>query len=307
MIAEMKCRHVKSKWAFKARLPFALVLFVAIGREPVCGATGQIQVAAVTGDITVGGWTITDIDSLGPVLNDAGQLAFTSYVERDGADSAGIFRADSGSIVPIAVEQDPIPGENTTLHGFDHNYSLALNNSGQVAFTANGMPAGGGSLEAGIFRGDGNSLTRIILNAQPGAGGNDSVFLGRYAYPALDNTGRVVFYGVSKDQRHLGIFQGDGVTVSLVAGEGQAAPNGIGVLDRIGNGEPAFAPVLNNAGQVAFVGSLIVGGQSKPAVIRSDGSTLDQIVIGGQDALDGNGKFSTFACCGRPSGHRAAN
>ena len=82
-----------------------------------------------------------------------------------------------------------------------------------------------------------------------------------------------------------------GESISLIALTGTPAPDGNGTFSN------ALPPVLNDAGQVAFVAAFsgTSGGTSGArAVIRGDGGSLTTVAREGQTTPDGNGTFSNF-------------
>src|SRR5690606_14136708 len=112
---------------------------------------------------------------------------------------------------------------------------------------------GGGSDNAGIFRGDGLSpLVPIFHKGAPAPNGNGSI-LG-FSVPVLNAAGqaatRMVFTGTgggTSDDR--GIFRGGVLALpARIAREGQLAPDGNGRFDFLD------LPALYASGQVAFAG-----------------------------------------------------
>ncbi len=230
-----------------------------------------------------------------PALNDAGQAAFWAWLTgtSGGAnDNEGIFRGTGGPITQIAREGQAAPDGNGSFAYFE---DPSLNDAGQVAFKAWLRDTAGGSDDnQGIFRGAGGRITQIAREGQPTPDGN-----GTFAYfedPSLNDAGQAAFYatltgtsgGTSDDN---GIFRGAGSTITQIAREGQAAPDGNGMFD-------FFTDLaLNHAGQAAFFAELTGtsgGWTDNTGIFRGAGGTITQIAREGQAAPDGNGTFSWF-------------
>ncbi len=238
-----------------------------------------------------------------PALNDAGQAAFTGYLTGTSggeSDNSGIFRGDGATVTQIAREGQVAPDGHGTFRLF-LRLAPALNDAGEVAFYGVGIDTSGGSGgTVGIFRGSGTTLTQIARAGQtaPDGNGSFSTFsVGPTSMPELNDAGQAAFVsrltgtsgGVSGA---IGIFRGDGTTLTQIARAGQAAPDGEGSFGGF------FGDLeLNDAGQAAFSGYLTgtSGGESdNTGIFRDDGATVTQIAREGQVAPDGNGSFSDF-------------
>ncbi|MEM9704249.1 MAG: choice-of-anchor tandem repeat NxxGxxAF-containing protein, partial [Planctomycetota bacterium] len=237
-------------------------------------------------------------------LNDAGQAAFLGDLTGTaggGADDTGLFRGAGGAITQIARAGQAAPDGNGTFSNF-FNFNPALNDSGQAAFLGvlTGT-SGGGTDNSGLFRSSGGALTQITREGQAAPDGNGTfsgfgVPSGGFGPPALNDAGQVAFSGfltgtAGGGADNSGIFRGAGGTLTRIAREGQAAPDGNGILASFEN------PALNNAGQAAFLGNLTgtSGGFSDDrGIFRGAGGALTQIAREGQAAPDGNGTLSSF-------------
>ena len=293
---------------------------VAAGLSLAAGAVdaapiGSTTVVAETGDDAPdGNGSFTDF-STKVALNDAGQAAFEGFLTgtNDGSsDNEGIFRGDGTTLTQIAREGEDAPDNNGSLTFFSN---LALNDAGQAAFSGFiDLDDGGTTLdEEGIFRGDGTTLTQIARTGQAApdnregqAAPDNNGSFSDFSNLALNDAGQAAFAadltgtsGGSSD--NSGIFRGDGTTLTQIAREGQDAPDnreGQAAPDNNGSFSGFFGPVLNDAGQAAFVGRLrnTSGGSSDDAgIFRGDGTTLTQIAREGQDAPDDNGSFSDLS------------
>ncbi|MEM7809619.1 MAG: choice-of-anchor tandem repeat NxxGxxAF-containing protein [Planctomycetota bacterium] len=226
-----------------------------------------------------------------PVLNDSGQLTFWSSLigtSLSSADDRGIFLGDGvDGLVTIVREGQAAPDGNATFRDFQ---SWALNNSGEVAFM--GLLTSTSGLDSGVFVGDG--VGDPIQIARAGQIAPDSVgsFLGFDSNLAINDQGEVAFFavvagtGLGTDIVR-GIFKGDEQSgLVRIARQGQIAPDGNGALSALDN------PVLNNAGQTAFRGSLVgtLGGSTdNGGIFVGDGDTLFQIAREGQSAPASDG------------------
>jgi len=104
--------------------------------------TGSIQLVARRGSQAAGTPSGVNFD-FGvlsfPVLNDAGQLAFSSYLTGSGVNSTndlGIWSDSSGSVALVARTGSQAPGTANGVNFFDLT-TPALNSAGQTAFRAN--------------------------------------------------------------------------------------------------------------------------------------------------------------------------
>ncbi len=259
-------------------------------------AVGTTQVVVQTGDAApdANGSFFRFADP--PALNDAGQAAFLANLtgtSGGGSDDIGIFRGDGTTLVQIAREGDAAPDANGSFLNFTFP---VLNNAGQATFV--GFLTGsrvGISDSSGIFRGDGTTLVQIVRKgeAAPDANGSFSSLV----IPAFNDAGQAAFLsfltrtsGGNSDDR--GIFRGDGTTLVQIVREGDAAP------DANGNFSSFNSPALNDAGQVAFSGSLTGtsgGGSDDRGIFWGDGATLTRIAREGEAAPDANGNFLLFS------------
>jgi hypothetical protein len=252
------------------------------------------QIIALSGELAPdGNGTFSDFRR--PRLNEAGQVAFWAYLNGTSGgsdDDEGIFRGESG-IALTQIVRKQLPGAFTPGWS-DLTRTPAINDSGQVAFLATYQPSltfGGGSPpRRGEFRGSGFSPTHIALEGNAAPGGGTHTWFGQ---PEINEAGEVAFSGEidTGPAFDAAVFRGIGGPVTLIAREGQAAPDGNGTLRWFFSDFPA----LNKSGQVAFGASLYgtSGGASDDrGIFRGSGGALTQIAREGQTAPDGNGVFS---------------
>jgi hypothetical protein len=236
-----------------------------------------------------------------PALNNNDVLAFLSQMSGTTggtADDWGIFRADGLTApVRIAREGQPAPDNVGVFSSFGEYF--ALNNSGQVAFTATIDLQNGGTTfdQDGIFRGDGGTSPVQIARKGGANPSGDGTYSNLYDV-ALNESGQVAFRafltgtaGGANDNE--GVFRGDGTnpTVNIVR-EDQAVADGNGEFYIFSH------PRINDVGQVAFWANLrnTTGGDADNlGVFRSDGTTDPvTIVRRGQTVPGGTDTFNMF-------------
>jgi hypothetical protein len=269
----------------------AVDLVLSLGRVPVVLQATQI---AMTGDAAPDGNGSFSSFS-GTILNDAGQVAFWAELEGTSggsADGKGFFRGSGGALTQIARRSQAAPDGNGILGTLF--LGVALNNAGEVAFTADLSDTSGGVLDnRGIFRGSGGALTQIARKGQAAPDGNGSVSYLTDWQPELNDAGQAAFYaslidttgGTTDDS---GIFRGSGGAVALIAREGQVAADNNGSFSSFSNNSGFVTRLnLNDAGVVAF--SAALGGTCGPGnggIFVGDGEEIAQVVLHG-DTLAG--------------------
>ncbi len=249
---------------------------VAQTGQAVPGGNGQFGSDGQTFD---GGHSINTVGSAAFIAN----LVGTSG---GGSDERGVFRFDDGALTEVARTGQTAPG------GGQYGYidRVVLNDAGQLAFESE-LTGIGGTDPSGVYREDGGTITELIRTGAASPDGNGTI--SSVVFPAFNDAGQAALKvlltgttGGSDDDSALLVT--DGVTTSLVAREGQAAPDGDGTFVNI---NPPKG--LNNAGQIVFSANLQVG-PSGFGVFRGDGTDLTQIFRSGQAAPDGNGTFRSL-------------
>jgi hypothetical protein len=198
-----------------------------------------------------------------PALNDVGQVAFADGLQ-------GIFRGDVPAIVGIARAGETSPDGNGTFAA--PFFGAALNDAGDVAFYAMlAGTSGSASDNQGIFIRKGDTLLKVVRRGEPAPDGNGRFLaLDTIDNVAINEAGQTAFLatltataGGTSD--NMGLFRGDGTTLTQIARLGGRAPDGSSITSL---GRPA----LNDAGQVAFLAGLTVnaGGPVPDGILLYD-------------------------------------
>ncbi len=200
-------------------------------------------------------------------LNDAGQTAFFAYLAGSGVDDTnrvGVWSEGSGNLALVARSGTPAPG---TASGV--NFRLfappSLSNAGQAAFLAALDGVGVNSAnERGIWVERSGGLTLIAREGSPAPGTPRAVRFSFFDdfYFHMNDAARIALRayltGSGVDlTNHEGIWSEGFGSLSLVARTGSHAP---GTPSGVYFGDPSTSsfgtPLLNDAGQVAFIGYL---------------------------------------------------
>jgi len=295
------------------------------GEGIVLRSHGQETLLASSGASAPGGGTY-EFTFLGPTtLNDQGDAAFAFTLqpfEFPFGVNAGVFRFshNNHAVTPVVLPGvTPVPGEGENFTGAFFNPSL--NNRGDLQFvgiysTDQGIHVSGEpyvGLGMGIFAADpGGQLSRVVApgDAAPGGGKFDLA-----DQPGVNDKGDVAFFGhVAGEEvdsannsppqaliiNALGsVYVKDGATgeIKSIAHAGDPAPGG-GVF------RAAFAPVINNRGDVAFAGDLTPAPDANLVIgvfLYSGGVTIPIARPG--DAMPGGGHFVTGSNIGGSQVH----
>lgn len=205
----------------------------------------------------------------GPAFNDAGQTVFRGALAGPevGIDNnKGIWSEGAGNgLALIAREGNAAPNSasGVTFANLDTYFDPGINSEGQTVFRGS---LTGPSIDSGNNRGvwldseeTGLGLLALNGNAAPGIPSGET-FIRFSSDPVINNAGHVAFmaYFTNPDPDRLqkaGIWSaGGGNGLALVASAGSAAPGTGSGVDYAG----FFftGPVLNGAGETAFVGML---------------------------------------------------
>ncbi len=208
------------------------------------GSPGSAQVIALLGAAAPAGGNYNSMP-IPSAFNDSEQVVFMVGLT-GGSSTSGLFAGAPGSLQAVALQGNPAPGGG--------NYSSfsatpVINNSGQVAFSAN---LTGGPATSGIFAGNLGSLQPVALQGNPApAGGNYSSFF----LPKINASGQVaVSASLTGGSAASGIFAGNVGSLQPVALQGNPAPSGGNYSSLSSTGV-----MINTSDQVAFATALSGG------------------------------------------------
>jgi hypothetical protein len=195
------------------------------------------------------------------VLNETGQTAFRVLLTGVGVNSANnqaiLSEGGDSGLTLVARAGDPAPGTSPGVN-FSAFSSPVLNGAGQTAFT--GLLIGDGVNRVNslaIFAEVGGSgLALVARTGDPAPDTAAGVNFGNLGDPVLNKAGQSAFTGsltgpgVNSSNDRAIFSEGGGLGLSLVARTGDPAPGtSTGV-----NFTRFNDPVLNGAGQTAFLG-----------------------------------------------------
>ncbi|MCH8824205.1 MAG: hypothetical protein IH984_11945 [Planctomycetes bacterium] len=208
----------------------------------------------------------------GPVLNDAGQTAFSSYLEGPGVDVTNNFAVWSeglGSVALVARLGDQAPGTPKGVVFGDGNQilsSYAVGGAGQTPIksilSGPGVIPGSGGNAQGIWSGGPGSLELVARAGDPAPGLGEGVNFDTFSSALttiINGAGQTAFFakliGPGVDSLNDGSIWSEGSgSLVMVAREGAHPPGtaeGVNYLSLIPGA------MLNGAGQTAFAASLI--------------------------------------------------
>lgn len=200
-----------------------------------------------------------------PLLNDAGQTAFSAYLTGDGVvdtNAEGIWSEGSGSLSLVARAGNQAPGLSSGVNFMQfgaanlpigNDPTPVMNVTGQVAFAAS-LTGGGPS---GIWMEGSGGLAMVARDGDQAPGTPSGTNYGGFGLPVLNAASEVAFIAGSRgsdvsDVNKTGIWSGGFGSIRLVAREGEYSP---GTPD-LKFGSFIDPPVLNAVGQTAFVAFL---------------------------------------------------
>lgn len=227
-------------------------------------------------------------NSSGPVLNDAGQIAFVAYLTDTAGgpgtptDDSGLFLYDGGEVVQLAREGQPSPDGDGVFGLFRPLFEPGLNSNGRVVFhhplrnSANGEFFSWGAFAVDA---DGSDLSVLIRDGNVAPNGNDVVSY--VNSPAITDNGLVTFGGRFVASDPLGesvVFRGDvnAGEVGIVARENENPPEGDGLYNLINSGD------INEAGHVVFTSTIKRNGLDEEGLYLAgpDGTTTKVARLG---------------------------
>jgi hypothetical protein len=230
------------------------------------------------GDAAPGTGTTFSAFTLPVSVSDAG-FAFVADLAGFGGSSQDAIFADAGSgltLIAKVGDPAPVPGGAT----FTYFWTPSLNAAGEAVFHAG---YSNGSYLQGLFRWSAGTITPVLLQGDP-APGAGLTFDQFTSYPSQNAPGDVAFVAQVLDETGssaTGIFLWSEGSTSALVWEYTDVP-GLGGVQYNSLSEP----VLNDAGQVAFVSSL--SGPDSYGIFRITAGTTDTLWLQ-LDPLPGTG------------------
>ncbi|MGA1987803.1 MAG: choice-of-anchor tandem repeat NxxGxxAF-containing protein [Candidatus Sulfotelmatobacter sp.] len=200
-----------------------------------------------------------------PVISSNGDFAFLNEAPQ------GLYLDSKGTITPIAVAGQAAPGGGT----FNVFSQYAINKSDQVAFISFLSPSG-----EGLYLASGGTITKIIATGDTFSDGS------AFAFPdgvSINESGQVAFGGVNNNgsEKFEGLFQYSGGQYNVILSTGTTMPDGSTL-------NFPFAVSINNAGQIAFGSSTIVGTSTGLGTYIFSAGNLTEVAVSGESAPNGD-------------------
>lgn len=198
-----------------------------------------------------------------PVINAAGQVAFTGILGTPAGEprGIGIWAQRNGATTLVIRSGNQAPGLPAGVNIADVASLPALNDSGQLVVVA--LLAGTGvdnNNRVALFSEAAGSLAPVIRAGSPAPGTLFGVnFKSFFSSPRINNAGQVAFMAslaglTVNDNNALGIWSGAAGNLSLIARTGSQAP-GMPLLTNYAAFENGSV-VINSAGRVAFLATV---------------------------------------------------
>ncbi len=224
-----------------------------------------------------------------PVSNNSGDIAFRGFLGNLGSPDNGIWMQSGGVINTIAQFQGSTTELEPDLLFGALFFRPVVNVSGDIAFYSSLTGTGVNATNAeGIWLKSGGVLNLIARAGDNAAGTEPGVVFSRLFEPVLNIAGNVVFRaelaGMGVDfGNDSGIWLDAGGSSTLVVREGmQAVENDPGVVF-----SNILRPVINDAGDLAFLGSVQgpgVDNTNGAGIWATSGGELGLVVRAGDDA-----------------------
>jgi hypothetical protein len=192
---------------------------------------GKPGVIATEGDKAPGGqWLSLDtLHSL--MMNQRGNTVFYGLVgEANGAVDSGVFRWDAGTqqVIQVAAKGSRA-GASAPLDLF-FPFGLAINNQGEITFTAGGMDSNGKPFAGLYLRDRSGSVRAVVMDDQALPNGDK---IASVTDAVLDDNGAIAFQALRKSDVAAGVYgweNGSVTATGIIAGT--PAPGG-GTFARI--------------------------------------------------------------------------
>ena len=214
-----------------------------------------------------------------PTLNSKGAMAFIgTYGDPDGR---GLFIYDKGKLTLVVRSGQKIAPNDTAVFS-EHYYPSRINERGEVAWYSRI----GGAVGGGIFVNRATGVEAIALQTKPSPiKGANYIGFGQIP-PGINDKGDVAFVGFydgPNNGRALFVKEGN-APVKVVAKSGDNIPG------TTSNFTSFDKPVINNRGEIAFIGSY--GGRMRGIFLKT-AKGIETIAMTDQKA-PGAGKEDTF-------------
>ncbi|MCC6142648.1 MAG: RHS repeat protein [Candidatus Hydrogenedentes bacterium] len=193
-----------------------------------------------------------------PLLNSAGQTAFTAFGNGFGGTVALYLASNTGDVSLVASMETVAPGITGTPGTFTNFQFPIMNSAGELAFVSDVQIALLGETSRGIWTTAGVSL-RVVATEEtdPAWPFPDAHFVSTFIPEGISDDGYISFWGQVEVGVAAGLdwgfWQETASGLKLVAYEGMAAPGVEGAV--FGSITPQFR--CNSAGQVVFAAMLV--------------------------------------------------
>jgi formylglycine-generating enzyme required for sulfatase activity len=267
VFASLARRRQRAK-TWRTVTPAMLATFVMM--LPVVALASDLRTVALSGQQAPGaplgvafgtfGSVGGNVHDFGPILNDAGRVAFGSFLVGNSVNSTnlyGIWSEGSGILNKVARTGDPAPGAplgaNFGAFGYQvYSNFLQFNDNGEVAFLAS---LTGGASGWGVWSGTPDELAQVACTGDsvPGAPAGTLFSNAPYywASPALNDGGHVAFRGYIDTAFRYGIWSNRTGSLAPLGLPGAPAPGLPGVTFF-----NLYGPALNDAGRAAFYATI---------------------------------------------------
>lgn len=211
------------------------------------GVVTPIALVGQTASGTNGGLFLSFGFYYPPSINNKGDIAFYATITGSGPAS-GIFLYSGGKVTAVALAGQSGPGG--TFVGFKQ--PPAINNNGNVAFTANILDPSTGTSGQALLLYSGGSMTRIAATGQPAIGTAGGV-MSDLSAPSINDANAIGFNALAlgipiTDGQARVYYLYSGGSTNLVVMAGQPAPTVTGdVFSRLGYD---YQPALNDRSMV---------------------------------------------------------
>lgn len=251
------------------------------------GDNGTVSLLAREGDAVPEVGPDVVMDTIGRLrISDSGQVAMVITFNGPGLSSTNnlsVWSQDQNGVLGMVAREEEmapstVPGDVfRSISPF-----ITFSDSGQVAFGSSlEGPIVDGAQDSGIWAEDSGQLSMVVRrgDAAPGTS-SGTVFYAMWS-PVINESGEIAFVGfLSGDDidetNDIGVWAESGQTLNLIARAGSSAPGagpGAVFLDDF------RPPVINDAGQVAFLGGYDAPSGRRAAIWSQGSGTLDVVAV----------------------------